>query len=290
MSQPLSSLLSRISSLLKRSDDDSARSTPEQIARRIALPFVDLAIPSTSICWRNNLYFQHLYDLPRSALSGPIQEDKAEAHSFLANIVSKTIDTECIIDLRDIYGLSESVCGLQPLQSLESFATSDQCRHIRIISYRDFEKTITQAIPHFLSDQPINLRQASWLGEKLFWASEQHSCELACAVVYAKRRGLDLPKRSYISRYSLNSDALKVLNKNYHMLIMPEQAWSDRQFMAILVDAGIPYARLTMTKPPLQNEVLLLSKRKKTSDNIGKGLKLAGAHDATEALLRLAQH
>ncbi|HHX06077.1 MAG: hypothetical protein KBD92_02100 [Thiopseudomonas sp.] len=290
MSQPLSSLLSRISSLLKRSDDDSARSTPEQIARRIALPFVDLAIPSTSICWRNNLYFQHLYDLPRSALSGPIQEDKAEAHSFLANIVSKTIDTECIIDLRDIYGLSESVCGLQPLQSLESFATSDQCRHIRIISYRDFEKIITQAIPHFLSDQPISLRQANWLGGHLFWASEQYSCELACAVVYAKRRGLDLPKRSYISRYALNSDALRTLQKHYHVLLMPEQAWADRQFMAILVDSSIPYARLTLTKSPEQREVLLLPRHKKLSDNLGKGLKLAGAFDATETLLRLAEY
>ena len=289
MAQYSSSLLSRFSALFKRSESNLTTLVPEQIAQQIRLPFTELAIPATSICWKSNLYFQHLYDLPRGALSGPVQEDKAEAHSFLADIVTKTIDTDCIIDLRDIYGLSESVCGLQPLQSLESFAASEQCRHIRIISYRDFEKTITQAIPHFLSDQPINLRQASWLGENLFWASEQHSCELACAVVYAKRRGLDLPKRSYISRYSLNSDALKVLNRNYHMLIMPEQAWNDRQFMAILVDAGIPYARLTLTKSPMQNEVLLLSKRKKSSDILGKGLKLAGGYDAAEALLRLAQ-
>ncbi len=289
MAQHPFSLLSRFGALFKRSDSNLTTLTPEQIAQQIRLPFTALAIGPVSICWKNNLYFQHLYDLPRSALSGPVQEDKAEAHSFLADIVTKTIDTNCIIDLRDIYGLSESVCGLQPLPNLESFAASEQCRHIRIISYRDFEKTITQAIPHFLSDQPINLRQASWLGENLFWASEQHSCELACAVVYAKRRGLDLPKRSYISRYSLNSDALKVLSRNYHMLIMPEQAWNDRQFMAILVDAGIPYARLTLTKPPVQNEVLLLSKRKKSSDNLGKGLKLAGGYDAAEALLRLAQ-
>jgi hypothetical protein len=210
--------------------------------------------------------------------------------SFLANIVTKTIDTDCIIDLRQIYGLSESVCSLDHPQDLESFAASEQCRHIRLISYRDFEKTITPAIPHFLSDQPINLRQANWLGDHLFWAGEQYSCELACAIVYAKRRGLDLPKRSYISRYALNIEALKTLHKHYHVLFMPEQAWNDRQFMAMLVDSSIPYARLTLTKYPVQNEVLLLPRRKKLSDNLGKGLKLAGAYDATEALMQLAQY
>ena len=289
MSQLPSSLLSRLSALLKRFDGDSGTLIPEQIAQRINLPFSNLTVPPLSICWKNNLYLQHLYDLPRGALSGPVQEDKAEAHSFLANIISKTIDTDCIIDLRDIYGLSESVCNLQPLQDLESFAASEQCRHIRLISYRDFEKTVTQAVPHFLSDQPINLRQASWLGEHLFWAGEQHSDALASAVVYAKRRGLDLPKRSYISRYTLNSDALRTLHKHYHMLLMPEETWNDQQFMAILVDSSIPYARLTLAKTPVQQEVLLLSKRKKPSDTLGKGLKLAGAYDATEVLLQLAE-
>src|SRR5690554_73688 len=144
MAQYSSSLLSRFSALFKRSESNLTTLVPEQIAQQIRLPFTELAVPATSICWKSNLYFQHLYDLPRGALSGPVQEDKAEAHSFLADIVTKTIDTDCIIDLRDIYGLSESVCGLQPLQSLENFAASEQCRHIRIISYRDFEKTITQ--------------------------------------------------------------------------------------------------------------------------------------------------
>ncbi len=290
MSQSSSSLISRFSAFFKRSYSDLTPLVPEQVAQHIALPFINLSVPQVNICWKNNLYFQHLYDLPRSALSGPVQEDKAEAHSFLANIVTKSIDTDRIIDLREIYGLSESVCGLGHQQDLESFAASEQCRHIRIISYRDFEKTITQAIPHFLSDQPINLRQANWLGEHLFWTGEQYSCELACAVVYAKRRGLDLPKRSYISRYALNADALKILHKHYHMLLMPEQAWSDRQFMSILLDSSIPYSRLTLTKFPVQNEVLLLSKRKKLSDSLGKGLKLAGAYDATEILMQLAQY
>ncbi len=245
------SLLSRLSTLLKGSDSEPATFSPESIAQHVNLPFVGLDTPNLCIGWKNNLFLQHLYDLPpRSALSGPVQKDKEEAHSLLSKLVTKVIETEHVIDLRDIYGVSESLPNIGSLQTLEDFVTSTQCRHIRIISYRDFEKIITQAIPHFLSDQPINLRQASWLGNHLFWADEKHSHELACAVVYARRRGLDLPKRTYISRYSLNIEALQITQKNYHMLIMPEQAWADREFMAILLDSDSPYARVALTKGP----------------------------------------
>lgn len=284
------SLLSRLSSLFKGSDCRSATFSPERVAQRVKLPFADLSVPSLNIGWKHNLYLQHLYDLPRSALSGPVQEDKEQAHALLAKLVSKVIDTEHVIDLRDIYGISEPLADIEATQTLESLAASAQCRHIRIISYRDFEKTITQAIPYFLSDQPINLRQANWLGAHLFWADEKHSHELACAVVYARRRGLDLPKRTYISRYSLNFEVLQLIQKNYHVLIMPVEAWSDREFMAILLDSRSPYARLALTKGHTPTEVLILPKRKPLSDNLGRGLRLAGAYDACEALFQLPQY
>lgn len=285
-----SSLLSRLRTLLKRTDSGPATFLPESIAQRVKLPFADLNIPSLSIGWKNNLYFQHLHDLPRSALSGPVQEDKEEAHALLARLVSKVIDTEHTIDLRDIYGISEPLADIEILQTLENLAAGAQCRHIRIISYRDFEKTITQAIPYFLSDQPINLLQANWLGEHLFWADEKHSYAFACAVVYARRRGLDLPKRTNISRYSLNLEVLQRLQKHYHVLIMPAEAWSDRAFMATLLDSGCPYARLALTKGTIPTEVLILPKRKQLSDHLGKGLRLAGAYDASEILLQLAKY
>lgn len=284
------SLLSRLSTLFKGSVSGSTAFTPESIAQRVKLPFAGIEVPSLSIGWKSNLYFQHLYDLPRSALSGPVQGDKEEAHALLAKLVTKVIDTEHVIDLRDIYGVSESLPGIETLQTLENLAASEQCRHIRIISYRDFEKTITQAIPYFLSEKSINLRQANWLGAHLFWADEKHSHAFACAVVYARRRGLALPKHTYISRYSLNIEVLQTIQKNYHVLIMPAQAWSDREFMAILLDSGSPYARLALTKGPTPTEVLLLPKHKQLSDNLGKGLRLAGAYDASEILLQLARH
>ncbi len=291
MNRPTSSgsLLSRLSILLKRSENNSTVFSPKSIAQHVKLPFSDLAIPRLSVGWKNNLHFQHLHDLPRSALSGPVQEDKADAHALLAKLVTKAVDTEHTIDLRDIYGISESLAGIESLPALENIAASEQCRHIRIISYRDFEKTITQAIPHFLSEQPLNLRQANWLGPQLFWAVEQHSYEFACAVVYARRRGLELPKRTSISRYSLNVDVLYSLQKKYHALIMPEQAWSDRGFMAVLLESGSPYARLALTKGTAPTEILLLPKHKLLSDNLGKGLRLAGAYDASDILLQLAK-
>lgn len=283
------SLLSRLSTLFKGADSGSATFSPDNIAQHVKLPFVGLVTPSLSIGWKNNLNFQHLHDLPRSALSGPVQADKEDAHALLAILVTKVIDTEPVIDLRDIYGISQSLPGIETLQTLEDLAASVQCRQIRIISYRDFERTITQAVPHFLSDQPINLFQASWLGEHFFWAEEKHSYAFACAIVYARRRGLELPKHTYISRYSLNLDVLQTIHKNYHVLIMPEQTWNNRDFMAILLDSGSPYARLALTKGPAPTEVLLLPKHRQLSDNLGKGLRLAGAYDASEILLQHAK-
>lgn len=284
------SLLSRFRALFKSADFDASTFTPERIAARIQLPFAGLEVPPLTISWKKNLYFQHLYELPRGALSGPVQEDKAAAHALLAKLVNKDIDTETIVDLRDVYGLTEPLAELTGMQDLETLAASKECRHIRIISYRDFEKTITQAIPLFLSDEPIYLRQASWLGESLFWSGEQHSYEFACAVVYARRRGLELPKRTHICRYSLNINTLQTVRQTYHMLIMPEQAWSDREFMAILLHSGCPYARLALNKAPAPLEVLLLPKNQATADTLGKGLLMAGAQDACEILLQLALH
>ena len=109
-----------------------------------------------------------------------------------------------MIDLRELYGFRELQLGAENLSSLELFASSDCCRSVRIISYRDFKKTIEQAIPDFFTAQPIHLLQANWLGPELFWAGQKFSCEFACAVAYARLRGLELPKTAHISRYMID--------------------------------------------------------------------------------------
>lgn len=260
---------------------------PEQIAQRIQLPFSRFNAPPLTISWKNNLNFQHLYNLPRHALSGPVQEDKTQAHSFFNHLIKKEIDTQSIIDLRDLYGFCELQLGAESLSSLEIFAANDRCRQVRIISYRDFKKTIELAIPDFFTEQPIHLLQASWLGPELFWAGQKLSCEFACAVVYARLRGLVLPKTARISRYVIDQDAVRNIQRNYHMPIMPEQAWDAPEFMTALVETGSPYVRLTLSPPPQAIEILLLAKHQQLSNTLGKALKLAGAYDASEILLQL---
>ena len=74
-------------------------------------------------------------------------------------------------DLRQINGLCCADDALPPCASLEEFASSAACKGIRIISYKDFLKVISQALPRFLAGEPISLRQASWQGERTYWNS-----------------------------------------------------------------------------------------------------------------------
>lgn len=280
----------RLKALFKKAgsaDTTVVAFTPEQIAHSVNLPFTPLQVPAVTIGWKNNLNFQHLYNLPRDALSGPIQDDKVEAYAALKNLVSKVVVTESSIDLREIFGLLALPQDADNLQSLEAFAARAECRHIRIISYRDFKKAITQALPQFFNEQAIHLYQASWLGPGLFWAEQQNNCAFACAVAYARLRGLELPKTAQISRYQIDTTVLSNLQDKYHMLIMPEQAWKDREFMTILLRSDSPYARLILSQTPQPLEVLLLPKHKPLSDSLGEGLKLAGAYDASDFLWQL---
>lgn len=281
-------LASRFKRLFSRLMHGSRTYTPKQIAQRIELPFSGFNAPQLTVSWENNLNFQHLYKLPRHALSGPVQEDKSQAHTILNHLIKKETDTQSIIDLRELYGFGELQLGSESLSSLERFASSGGCRSVRIISYRDFKKTIEQAIPDFFTEQPIQLLQASWLGPELFWAGQKCSCEFACAVVYARLRGLELPKAAHINRYMIDRNAVHNIARHYHMPIMPEQAWDDPEFMTALVETGSPYVRLTLSPTPHPIEVLLLPKHKQLSDTLGTALKLAGAYDASTTLLQLS--
>lgn len=281
----------RLKALFKKADHagTAVAFTPEQIAQNVDLPFARLQARPLTIGWQNNLNLQQLHNLPRDALSGPVQDDKVEAYAALKKLVSKVLDTESTVDLRDIFGILALPQDAENLPSLEALAARAECRHIRIISYRDFNKAITQAIPHFFSGRPIHLYQASWLGPELFWSEQQNSCAFACAVAYARLRGLELSIPAQISRYQIDTAVLDNLANKYHMLLMPEQAWKDRDFMTILLRSDSPYARLTLSPAPNSREVLLLPKHKPLSNSLGEGLKLAGADDACDFLLQLSQ-
>lgn len=144
-------------------------------------------------------------------------------------------------------------------------------------------------MPRFLAAEAVELRQASWYGERLFWAGEQHGEEFACAIAYARLRGLEVTLPAELTRYRLSASGLAELRRRYHMTAMPVQAWSEPAFMSLLLDNGLPYARLSLLRYPDAPEFLLLPKDSPEAHALGEGLRLAGAPDVIAYLEALQQ-
>ena len=168
----------------------------------------------------------------------------------------------------------EGVCSREilvqaPCPRLEDLATAEVCRGVRIISYKDFVKALSLALPRFTNGDSIRLRQAAWHGERLFWAGERQACAFAAAIVYARRRELELKLPAHLERYELEPGALDELEQRYHMLRIPTQAWSEPTFMSLLLDTGLPYARLALFTPETP-ECLLLPRNDERADASAK--------------------
>lgn len=287
--EPMPSLTTQIARLAQRLGLRSkAAHSVLQRASNLQLPFSRLPEPEPSIFWTDGPCLQRLLELPRGALSGPVQEDKARAHAALTRLISK----DCIrlqLDLRQIDGFGGPQSGGTSFATFEAFAATPACRQIRIISYKDFVRTLGAALPGFDTGAPIEVRQASWLGERLYWAGEHHLEAFACAVAYARLRGLEVMLPADVTDYRLDRSGVHALDADYHAVTMPAQAWSDREFMALLLDSQVPYARLTLLRDTSNSELLLLEKRDPTANAIGEGLKLAGAPDLIRYLRDLPQ-
>ena len=257
-------------------------------ASQLRLPFSPLPQLRESICWQDGPQLHRLIDLPRSALSGPVQEDKAQAHAMLVRVIEAQEQQLTSFDLRMIDGLS--TCNPQQTShaSFEAFAASEPCRQVRIISYKDFVKAISLALPRFLAGERIILRQASWRSERVFWAGAHHSEAFACAIAYARRRELEVNLPAELNHYRLSEQGISNLQQHYHVLGMPNAAWSDPAFMALLLDNGLPYARLSLLGGPGSPEFLLLPKHSSEATALGEGLRLAGAPDVVGYLQRIA--
>jgi hypothetical protein len=258
-----------------------------QGAGRLRLPFVALQPPSRSIWWRSGAPLYRLPELPRGALSGPVQEDKADAHKMLVRIVEQRRKPAAPLDLREINGLG-SIPGIPAYSSLEEFSGSSHCRQIRIISYRDFLRTLELALPKLANGAPVPLYEASWRGEQLFWGGEQHNAELACAIVYARRRGLEMNLQAEITSYRISLPGLNALEQRFHMLAMPAEAWSDPAFMALLLDNQLPYSRASLMGAHNAADCLLLPKQHELANAFGDGLRRAGAPDVVGYLRKLS--
>lgn len=256
-------------------------------ASQLRLPFQPLPPLPASIWWEIGAPLQHLPELPRSALSGPVQQDKADAHAMLVNIVKRRSRELSNLDLRQIEGLHSTAPHAGAYACLEEYAAAPECRHIRIISYKDFLRTLDLALPTLTSGAAVALHEASWRGPRLFWAGEQHGAALACAVVYARRRELEMTVPAHINSYRLSRHGLADLQQRFHMLAMPVHAWSDPAFMGLLLDNGLPYSRLALLRTTGAPECLLLPRHNAEANALGEGLRLAGAPNLVSYLQRL---
>ena len=286
-----SSIASRLSALAQRLGLSGR--VPRLVferARHLQLPFQPLPVPAASLWWAAGPPLQRLVDLPRDALSGPVQEDKAAARAVLMGVVEREVLHLDDFDLRLIDGLCSPPPSLDDrLASFEELAASPLGRGVRIISYKDFLKTISQAMPRFLAAEAVEVRQASWYGERLFWAGEQQGEAFACAIAYARLRGLEVTLPAELTRYRLSASGLGELRRRYHMLAMPVQAWSEPAFMSLLLNHGLPYARLSLLRYADAPEFLLLPKNSAEANALGEGLRLAGAPDVIGYLDALHQ-
>ena len=288
--EPMPSVTSPISRFAKRLGlTGTLPRQPLERASRLRLPFAPLAEPQPSIFWQDGPCLQRIVDLPRNALSGPVQEDKARAHAALTRLVRKESAFYAAVDLRQIDGLSAPRAASSSYPTFEEFAATPRCRQLRIISYKDFQRTISSALPGFAAKAAIELRQASWLGERLYWAGEHHAEAFACAIAYARLRGLEITLPCELVDYRLDTAGLQALDREYHAITMPAQAWSDRDFMGLILETKVPYARLTLLRDLSNSELLLLEKRQPIANAIGEGLKLAGAPDLVSYLRDLPQ-
>ncbi|WP_339485736.1 DUF6685 family protein [Pseudomonas sp. EL_65y_Pfl2_R95] len=244
-------------------------------ASGLKLPFNDIPKRENSISWAQGIPWHYLLDLPRSALSGPVQEDKAHARSMLLKVVKAEQQSLSAFDLRRVDGLAICPPKHALLSSFEQLAATDYCRQARIISYKDFVKTISLALPRFLAGEAVKLQQASWQGDRIFWADDTHGDAFASAIVYARRRELEVSLPAEISRYRLSREGVSELDQHYHALAMPAAAWSDAGFMALLLE--VPYSRLAFSGHSGATEILLLPKQSPEATALGEGLLIAGA-------------
>ncbi|WP_271411752.1 DUF6685 family protein [Pseudomonas sp. Q1-7] len=286
--QPPPPLSARLAAIAQRFGIGKAPRRIVERASQLRLPFQQLPQAQESIWWQAGPPLQRLVELPRGALSGPVQDDKAEAHAVLVGVVKRSEQHLSSFDLRQVDGLCGSNHEPPPTPSFEDYLAGLHSRKVRIISYKDFIKAISLPLPRFLAGVPIHLCRANWRGKRVFWSGDQHAEAFAAAVAYARLRELEATLPAEITDYHLDTAGLGQLDDRYHVLAMPVQAWSDPAFMGLLLDGGIPYSRLTFLRNAGAPEFILLPKNHADATALGEGLRLAGAADVVRYLQALA--
>lgn len=261
--------------------------TAAEVKDRLRLTFPVPTMPPASIHWQHSLHLHQLANLPANALSGPVQEDKAEAYQYLNKIVSLETSSLDSYDLRNLYGLNHDLEQLLDHDCWNSMALSQPCRTVRIISIRDFNRTLESAIGN---DATIELLSTAWEPDKHYANCTQGTgCKLLAALVYARRREVPVMRPVTLSQTQVNALPVQELHKHYHTLAMPDTAWTDPVFMNYLVSHKTPYVRLGLPLGQQQLQIILLPRNNPHSDTFGTGLLKAGAHELSSFLLKLSR-
>lgn len=261
----------------------------EERAAALQLPAAEALEPiSDCINWYAGPPIQGLLDIMRSALSGPVQEDKARAHAALTTVFERNVDVYMDFDLREIDGICGDDLDLSNYSSLEAYASTPSGRRAGIIGYKDFKRAIGQALPD-LNHCVVEVCSAAWLKPRLYWSGDQNANAFASAIAYARLRGLELRRPCEHTHYRIVPKAVAKLKETYHLLILSNSAWENHDLMRLLVSYGIPYARLPLRHPLFQGDLLLLSKQHSLAQALGAGLLAAGVQDYGPILDQLVQ-
>ena len=250
---------------------------------QLALTFPRLPVPEDTIWWHNALSLESLYELPRGALSGPVQDDKAHAHKALRALIYRQQWEIDALDLRSISGLVGYESLFSSLTQLEHYNVA-QCRHIRIISMTDLSKVLD----NLQTDRWV-LNEASWRGGRRFWTHSLHNQAITAAVCYAKLRKLCVERPAVINSFQFNHDGIQKLSQQFHVLYMPNEAWNNEALMDLLATHQLPYSRLSLDRATRTGDCLILPKQHAYADALGQGLLALGAEDFCDYLRRLPQ-
>lgn len=263
--------------------------TEAQLRAAVDLPFQPLFKPNFDIFLPRCIAIQKLIHLPSNGLSGPVQDDKANAYMFLKNLVTSTSYENPEFSIQNFSGINCPPVVTDAIDSLATFAQHRYCRDARILSYRDFEAALHSSFAR-RNKAPVVIEQIDWLNQGCFWDANQESslAHFVCAQNYASLRQLTNTVPALINQHQINLNALSQLKASYHMLSMPQETWSHPGFMSLLIERSLPYARIAISRTPKPYiEWLLLPRNHTLSNLLAEALLEAGAADAIEYLRKL---
>ncbi|MCJ8169000.1 DUF6685 family protein [Atopomonas sediminilitoris] len=254
---------------------------PAAIARAAAAIKVNPVDPrwgDQSIFWEAGLPLQNLINMPKRRLSGPVKEVKDAAWQALHNLIEEHTLREEHFDLRRLGGLVYTAeFADHDFTKLEQLAASSLAEDFRVKSYGDFMQALGRAFSAVGTASFLELYQASWHGQRLFWGFSKGGLAMACAVSYAREHNLEQSVPASIHHLQLRPEGLEQLEEQFICLLLEKSLFSEKQLIQLLAEHHVLYARLVLSTDARHPDLLLLPRSAASSQAVGEGLLQAGA-------------